>query len=102
MRCCAPRSDVALGAQNVHWELSGAFTGEISVPMLLEHGVTYVIVGHSERRAFFNELDRTVNLKVKTLLEHGVTPILAVGETHGERQAATTDTRVVAQTRDGT
>jgi triosephosphate isomerase len=89
---------IALGAQNVHWELYGAFTGEIAVPMLLEFGVRYVIVGHSERRTFFNELDRTINLKVKTLLANDVTPIVAVGETFEERQAGHTDRRVVSQT----
>ncbi len=95
------RSDFALGAQNVNWEPEGAYTGEISVPMLMEHGVTYVIVGHSERRASFNELDRTVNLKIKACLEHGVTPIIAVGETLEERDAGLTDLRVIAQTRLG-
>lgn len=91
---------VSLGAQNVHWELQGACTGDISVPMLAEHGVTYVIVGHSERRANANELDRTVNLKVKTLLAHGMTPIVAVGETLDEREAGRTDDRVISQTRE--
>ena len=91
---------IALGAQNVHWELQGAYTGDISVPMLLEHGVQYVIIGHSERRAYFNELDRTVNLKVKTALAHGMTPIVAVGETLEERDAGCTDERVISQTRE--
>lgn len=89
---------VLLGAQNVHWELQGPFTGEISAPMLREFDVRYAIVGHSERRMYFNETDRTVNLKVKTLLKHGITPIVAVGETSEERAAGETDRRVVAQT----
>jgi triosephosphate isomerase (TIM) len=90
---------IHLGAQNVHWDLEGAFTGEVSAPMLEEFDVRYCIVGHSERRTLFNETDRSVNLKVKTLLERGITPIVAVGETYDERQAGEADTRVVAQTR---
>ena len=93
-------SRVALGAQNVHWEAKGAYTGEISISMLQEHGVQYVIVGHSERREYFYELDRTVNLKVKALLAAGLTPILAVGETLEERVDGRTDERVVSQTRE--
>ncbi len=90
---------VRLGAQTMHWELKGAFTGEISAPMLRELGVTYVILGHSERRAYCDETDRTVNLKVHTALREGLTPIVAVGETLDERKAGKTDERVVAQTR---
>ena len=90
---------VRLGAQNVHWEPQGAYTGEISIAMLQEHGVSHTIVGHSERRAYCNELDSTVNLKVRALLAHGMTPIVAVGETLEERDAGETDTRVVSQTR---
>ena len=89
---------VLLGAQNVHWELHGPFTGEIAAPMLREFDVRYTIVGHSERRMYFNETDRTVNLKVKTLLKHGITPIVAVGESAEERKAGETDRRVVSQT----
>jgi triosephosphate isomerase (TIM) len=90
---------VRLGAQTMHWELEGAFTGEISAPMLREFGVSHVILGHSERRALCNETDRTVHLKVRTALEQGLIPIVAVGETPDERSAGATDERVVAQTR---
>ena len=88
---------VALGAQNVNWETQGAFTGEISVPMLVEHGVKYVIVGHSERRAYCGETDLTVNLKIRTLLAHGLTPIVAVGELLSERESGRTDERIALQ-----
>ena len=96
--CLRGTSRVALGAQNVNWESRGAFTGEISVPMLAEFGVRYVIVGHSERRQYFHESDAMVNLKVRALLAHGLTPIVAVGETAAERQANETDERVIHQT----
>jgi triosephosphate isomerase len=89
---------VRLGAQTMHWELEGAFTGEISAPMLREFGVSHVIIGHSERRAYCNETDRTVHLKVLTALEQGITPIVAVGETLDERNAGSTDERVMSQT----
>jgi triosephosphate isomerase len=89
---------VRLGAQTMHWELEGAFTGEISAPMLLELGVSHVILGHSERRMYCDENDRAVNLKVHTALAQGLTPIVAVGETNDERKAGRTDERVVSQT----
>ncbi len=90
---------VRLGAQTMHWELQGAFTGEVSAPMLREFGVTHVILGHSERRAYCGESDRTVNLKVRTALAQSLTPIVAVGETLDERIAGATDERVISQTR---
>jgi triosephosphate isomerase (TIM) len=91
---------VALGAQTMHWELSGAFTGEISAPMLREFDVRYVILGHSERRAYCNETDRTVNAKLKTALATGLTPIVAVGETGAQHDAGLTDDVVITQMRD--
>ncbi len=92
-------SGLALGAQTMHWELQGAFTGEISAPMLLEFGVRYVILGHSERRAYCGETDASVNRKVKTALDQGLVPIVAVGETLDERARGETAAKVMRQTR---
>jgi triosephosphate isomerase (TIM) len=87
----AKGSNVAIGAQNVHWKHEGAFTGETSTTMLLALGVTHVIIGHSERRQYFCETDDTVNMRLKTALEAGLTPICCVGEVLEEREAGVTD-----------
>ena len=89
---------VKLGAQNMHWEPSGAFTGEISAPMLREIGVEYVILGHSERRQYFGETDETVRLKTVAALANGLTPIVAVGESLDIRRQGETQSHVCAQT----
>ncbi|MDF5714801.1 MAG: triose-phosphate isomerase [Rhizonema sp. NSF051] len=90
-------SRVNLGAQNVHWEECGAFTGEISASMLTEMGVRYVIVGHSERRQYFGETDETVNLRLRAAQSYGLTPILCVGETKQQRDANETKSLIATQ-----
>ena len=90
-------TDIFLGAQNMHWESKGAYTGEISANMLLTLGCRYVILGHSERRTYFYETDETVNLKVKSALKAGLIPIVCVGETRKEREDGVTDKIVEKQ-----
>ncbi|MFB2924012.1 triose-phosphate isomerase [Aerosakkonema funiforme] len=90
-------SRVQLGAQNVHWEDAGAYTGEIAAPMLLEIGVRYVIIGHSERRQYFGETDETVNKRLLAAQSHGLTPILCVGESKQQRDAGETESLIVGQ-----
>jgi triosephosphate isomerase len=93
----ADRIPVLLGAQHVHWEDEGPFTGEVSPLMLAKLGVRYVIVGHSERRQLFGETDETVNRRVRAVVRHGMTPIVCVGETADERDGGRTVERVRAQ-----
>ena len=97
--CCTPAIDVPaaiaaaegtqveIGAENCHWEASGAYTGEISTGMLLDAGAKYVIIGHSERRQYFGETDETVNLRTRAAIAAGLTAIVCVGETLEERDA---------------
>ena len=88
---------IAIGAQNMHYEKSGAYTGEISADMLASAGVKYVIIGHSERRQYFNETDETVNLKVKAALEAGLKPIICVGESAEQRDRDVTMEHIKSQ-----
>jgi triosephosphate isomerase (TIM) len=88
---------IGLGAQNCHWEPSGAFTGEVSAPMLAKLHVQYVIVGHSERRELMGETDEIVAKKLRAVLAAGMTPIICVGETLAEREAGSADAKVQGQ-----
>jgi len=90
-------SGIGFGAQNVHFEPSGAYTGEVSVAMLQELGIGYCVIGHSERREYFAETDETVNKKLKVLLQAGITPILCVGESLEVREQGGEQTFVAGQ-----
>ena len=92
-------SNIKLGAQNAHWELKGAFTGETSVNMLKEYNVGYVIIGHSERRQFFGEINRSVNQRLKTIISSGLKAIVCVGELLDERELGITSEIVSLQTK---
>lgn len=94
-------TNVKLGAQNIHFEEKGAFTGEISSEMLKSVGVSYVIIGHSERRTYFNETNEDTNKKIFTCLKHGFTPILCVGETLEERESSNMEKVLETQITEG-
>jgi triosephosphate isomerase (TIM) len=94
-------SRVKLGAQNVHWATTGAFTGEVAAPMLVEIGVRYVVIGHSERRQYFGETDETVNLRLRAAQAAGLVPILCVGESKQQRDAGETESLILSQLKQG-
>ena len=95
----AQETNIKIGAQNMHYEEKGAYTGEISPKMLKSIGVEYVIIGHSERRQYYNETDETVNKKIKAAFENGLKPIVCVGETLEEREQGKTKEKITMQTR---
>lgn len=92
---------IKVGAQNIHWESEGAYTGEISGDMLRELGVRFVVVGHSERRQYFADTDETVNLRLQAAQASGLTPILCVGETKQQRDAGETQSVITTQVEKG-
>jgi len=94
-------STIQLGAQNIFWEEKGAFTGEISPPMLKDAGCQYVTIGHSERRQYFGETNETVNKKIKAALAHELTPIMCIGESSEEREKGNTMDKVETQINSG-
>ena len=94
----AQNTNIKIGAQNMHFEESGAYTGEVSGKMLKSINVEYVIIGHSERREYFAETDETVNKKVKAAFKYGLKPIVCVGETLEEREAGKTAEKITKQT----
>jgi triosephosphate isomerase len=91
------RPDIRVGAQNAHWELKGAFTGEVSVPMVMEAGARLLLAGHSERRHLFGETDEQVAKKARAALAAGITPLVCVGETLAERDGGRTEQVIVRQ-----
>ena len=93
----AQGTNIKIGAQNMHFEESGAYTGEVSGKMLKSIGVEYVIIGHSERRQYFNETDETVNKKIKAAFANGLKPIVCVGETLEQREAGQTVETITSQ-----
>lgn len=95
---CTKGTNIKVGSENVHWAEKGAFTGEISAKMLVELGVEYAIVGHSERRQYFGETDQTVNARTKAALAAGLKPIVCVGELLEERESGKTEEVVIRQT----
>ncbi len=97
--CAASGTNIKIGAENVHFAEAGAYTGEISADMLVECGVDYVIVGHSERRQYFGETDKTVNLRTKAAIAKGLKAIVCLGEVLEERQSGITDEIVSMQTK---
>ena len=95
----AQGTNIKIGAQNMHFEETGAYTGEVSAKMLKSIGVEYVIIGHSERRQYFNETDQTVNKKIKVAFENELKPIVCVGETLEQRENGETEKIITSQTR---
>ena len=91
VECVDNAKNLVVAAQNCHWKESGAFTGEVSVEMLEDVGVTYCVIGHSERRSMFGDTDETVNLKASKLLDENIIPILCIGETEAQYDAGETE-----------